>query len=107
MPLYAFQFQFLSPDMVSTMRSFQLIAMLVLGGEATLIGGLLGVAMLTLLPTLFQPLATYRLMAEGALLVLAFRFLPEGLYGRLVMLLGRLRPVAPRPGTLARREKRV
>lgn len=88
--LYAFQFQFLSPDMVSTSRSFQLIAMLVLGGEATLIGSLLGVAVLTLLPTLFQPLATYRLLAEGALLVLAFRYLPEGVHGRLTMVLDRM-----------------
>ncbi|MBI0539326.1 hypothetical protein D9599_27755 [Roseomonas sp. KE2513] len=102
--LYAFQFQFLSPDMVSTMRSFQLIAMLVLGGEATLVGGLLGVAMLTLLPTLFQPLATYRLLAEGALLVLAFRFLPEGIYGRLVMLAGWMRPISSLPRPLATRE---
>ncbi|UFN51530.1 ABC transporter permease (plasmid) [Roseomonas sp. OT10] len=105
--LYAFQFQFLSPDMVSTMRSFQLIAMLVLGGEATLIGGFLGVVLLTLLPTLFQPLATYRMLAEGALLVLVFRFLPEGLYGRAVMVLDRAWPVAPSPGRLAARETRA
>ncbi|MFC5509436.1 ABC transporter permease [Bosea massiliensis] len=87
--LYAFHFQFLSPEMVSTARSFQLIAMLVMGGEATLIGGLLGTAVLTLLPAMFQPLATYRLLAEGALLVLAFRYLPEGIYGRLVIALER------------------
>ncbi len=82
--LYAFFFHFLSPEMVSTPRSFELIAMLVVGGEATLVGPLLGAALLTLLPTLFQPFALYKTLAEGALLVLAFRYLPAGIFGTVV-----------------------
>ena len=82
--LYAFFFHFLSPEMVSTPRSFELIAMLVLGGEATLVGPLLGAALLTLLPTIFQPFAMYKTLAEGALLVLVFRYLPAGIFGTIV-----------------------
>ena len=52
--LYAFSFHFLSPDMVGTPRSFEMIAMLVLGGEGTLVGGLFGAFVITLLPTLVQ-----------------------------------------------------
>ncbi|HUC63319.1 MAG TPA: ABC transporter permease [Alphaproteobacteria bacterium] len=79
--LYAFQFHFLSPEMVATPRSFEMIAMLVAGGEGTLIGPLFGVALLTLLPTLFQPLAVYKTFGEGLLLVLCFMWLPEGMFG--------------------------
>jgi branched-chain amino acid transport system permease protein len=88
--LYAFDFHFLSPEMVATPRSFELIAMLILGGDGTLIGGLIGAALITLLPTVFQPLAVYKTLAEGAILVIVFRYLPEGLLGRGAWLISRL-----------------
>jgi branched-chain amino acid transport system permease protein len=92
--LYAFDFHFLAPEMVSTSRSFEMIAMLVVGGEATLVGGLSGAALITLLPTVFQPFAAYKTLAEGAILVLAFQYLPDGIIGSLARLLSRRR-VAP------------
>ena len=88
--LYAFYFHYLSPEMVGTQRSFEMITMLVIGGEGTLVGPLLGVALLTLLPTLVQSLALYKILAEGLLLVLAFSFLPEGMFGGLARLAARL-----------------
>jgi branched-chain amino acid transport system permease protein len=104
--LYAFDFHFLSPEMVGTPRSFELIAMLVLGGEGTLVGGVVGAVLITLLPTVFQPLAGYKTLAEGAILVLAFQYLPEGLLGRVVMLLSGLTrsgtPIGRRLGGSAR-----
>jgi branched-chain amino acid transport system permease protein len=87
--LYAFDFHFLSPEMVSTPRSFEMIAMLVVGGEGTLIGGLLGAGLITLLPAVIQPFAVYKTMAEGALLVLAFQYLPDGIFGTLVRALSK------------------
>ncbi len=88
--LYAFFFHFLSPEMVNTSRSLEMITMLVIGGEGTLIGSLFGVALLTLLPEIFQPFALYKRLAEGALLVLTFQYLPAGLYGSLAGWLSRL-----------------
>jgi branched-chain amino acid transport system permease protein len=79
--LYAFFFHFLSPEMVSTLRSFEVIAMLVIGGEGMLVGSIVGVALLTLLPAIFQPLALYKTLAIGLLLVLVFRYLPGGIFG--------------------------
>jgi branched-chain amino acid transport system permease protein len=79
--LYAFYFHFLSPEMVGTPRSLELIAMLVVGGEGTLVGPLFGAALLTLLPTVIEPLAAYKTFATGALLVLAVRYLPGGMFG--------------------------
>jgi branched-chain amino acid transport system permease protein len=88
--LYAFYFHFLSPEMVGAPRSFEMIAMLVAGGEGTLIGPLLGVALLTLVPTVFQPFALYKTFAEGLLLVLCFLWLPEGMFGSAAIWLTRL-----------------
>jgi branched-chain amino acid transport system permease protein len=85
--LYAFEFHFLSPEMVDTPRSFEMVAMLVLGGEGTLVGGLFGTFLLTLLPTVFQPFALYKTMIEGALLIVIFLYMPDGMLGRAVALL--------------------
>lgn len=88
--LYAFFFHYLSPEMVGTQRSLEMVAMLVIGGEGTLVGGLLGTALLTVLPTIFQPLAMYKTLAEGLLLVLGFLYLPQGLFGVCASWIGRL-----------------
>ncbi|HUB97715.1 MAG TPA: ABC transporter permease [Stellaceae bacterium] len=88
--LYAFYFHFLSPEMVGTPRSFEMISMLISGGEGTLVGPIFGVALLTLLPTVFQPFANYKTLAEGLLLVSCFLWLPEGMFGTAAMGIARL-----------------
>jgi branched-chain amino acid transport system permease protein len=87
--LYAFFFHFLSPEMVGTQRSLEMIAMLVVGGEGTLVGPVFGVALLTLIPTIFQPLAVYKTLAAGLLLVATVRYLPGGIFGTLAARLAR------------------
>jgi branched-chain amino acid transport system permease protein len=87
--LLAFDFQFLSPDMVSTQQSFLIITMLVVGGEGTLVGPVIGVVLLTLLPTAFQFLANYKTLASGVLLVTAMLYFPSGLYGGFTALIRR------------------
>lgn len=83
--LYAFYFHFLSPEMVSTKVSLEMVTMLIIGGEGTLIGPLFGVGLLTLLPTVFQPLAQFKLLATGGLMVFFFLCLPEGIYGSIAL----------------------
>ncbi len=103
--LYAFYFHFLSPEMVGTQRSLEMITMLVVGGEGTLVGSLFGVALLTLLPTIFQPLAVYKTLAEGALLVLAVRYLPGGIFGSIAKLILRRPATGPAADLLGAREQ--
>ena len=98
--LLAFDFHFLSPEMVATPRSFEMIAMLIVGGQGTLVGGLAGAALLTLLPIAFQPIALYKTLVEGAVLVLAFQYLPDGIVGGLWRLVERV-PRKSRPTALA------
>ena len=90
--LLAFSFNFLSPDMVGTNRSLELVSMLVIGGEGTLIGPAFGSLIITLLPTIFQPLALYKTFFSGALLILCFLYLPRGIYGFIADLLSRFSP---------------
>jgi len=92
----AFDFHFLSPEMVATPRSFEMIAMLIVGGEGTLVGGLAGAALITLLPIVFQPIALYKTVLEGAVLVLAFQYLPDGMVGGVWRVVGRVAPLIPR-----------
>jgi branched-chain amino acid transport system permease protein len=79
--LYAYYFQFLSPDMVSTPRSLEYVTMLIIGGEGSLAGPLLGVLVLVLLPTAIQPLNQAKTLFSGAVLVAGLLLLPEGLLG--------------------------
>lgn len=88
--LYAFYFHFLSPEMVGTPISFSMIAMLIAGGEGTLVGPIFGAALLTLLPTVFQPLAYYKTFAEGLLLVCCFLWLQDGMFGTTATWLARV-----------------
>jgi branched-chain amino acid transport system permease protein len=100
--LYAYYFHFLSPEMVGTQRSLELVTMLVIGGEGTLIGPLLGSGLLILLPTVFQPLAQYKVLATGALMVSFFLLLPEGIFGSLVLYLNARRAARQRPAVPVR-----
>jgi branched-chain amino acid transport system permease protein len=96
--LYAFFFNFLAPEMVGTSRSLELVAMLIIGGESTLVGGLFGALLLTLLPVIFAPLAIYKTFASGALLVGSFLYLPQGIYGAVIQIMtGLVRPRDAKP----------
>ena len=97
--LYAFDFRYLAPELVSTPRSLEMVTMLVLGGQGTLVGPLLGAVLITVLPSIVQPLAAYKTLVEGAVLVAVLLYLPGGLAG-LVATVTRLR----RP-TLRRRSE--
>jgi len=87
--LLAFDFHFISPDMVNTEQSFLLVTMLVVGGEGTLVGQVIGVILLTLLPTVFQFLNNYKTLVSGILLVTALLYFPSGLYGGFTSLIRR------------------
>jgi branched-chain amino acid transport system permease protein len=94
--LYASYFRYLSPDMVGSSKSLEVITMLVIGGMGTLVGPLVGVALLTWLPLISQSFANYAPLATGVLLVLFLRYLPGGLYGAFAEILVRARGLGPR-----------
>ena len=96
--LYAYYFQFLSPEMVSTPRSLEYVTMLVIGGEGSLAGPLLGVLLLVLLPTAIQPLNQAKTLFSGIVLVGGLLLLPQGILGLIAQAFARRAPRgAPAP----------
>lgn len=94
--LFAFDFRYLAPELLSTPRSLELVTMLVLGGQGTLVGPVLGTVLLTVLPTMVQPLAAYKTLVEGLLLVGVLLYLPGGLAGLIAAAVRLRRPRAAR-----------
>lgn len=94
--LYAFYFHYLSPDMVGSQASLDIMTMLVIGGVGTLIGPLIGVVILTFLPQMSQSMSNWKLLFEGVLLVVFLRYLPGGIYGFFLQAMARLTNRTPR-----------
>ncbi len=61
--------------------SITILCMLVLGGIGTNRGALFGAFLLGVAPEIFRPLAEYRFLTYGTLLVLLMRYQPQGLLG--------------------------
>lgn len=102
--LYACYFHFLSPDMVGSSASVNLIVMVAVGGAGTVIGPIIGAAVLTYLPTVSQGFATWFSVVEGTLLIVILRFFPSGLFGALANLFRIAAPVISRLGVASRDE---
>ncbi len=69
----------ISPDVFGFERIVQVLSMVVLGGMGSWSGAYLGAAVLTLLPEVLRPLADWRDIANGAILILVVIYLPGGL----------------------------
>ncbi|HQH08354.1 MAG TPA: branched-chain amino acid ABC transporter permease [Phycicoccus sp.] len=68
-----------TPDQYIFLESAFLLAAVVLGGMGTVVGVLVGAAILKLLPEKLREVNDFRLLLFGLLLVLMMRFRPEGL----------------------------
>jgi len=93
---YAHYLTFISAGDFGFAFSITILCMLVLGGIGTNRGAILGAVILGTLPELSRPLADYRMLGYGALLLVLMRWAPKGLFGD-ASLLGRalLRRHAP------------
>ncbi len=62
--------------------SIMILSMSIVGGMDTIVGAIVGSAMIILLPEIFRPLMEYRMIMYTAIIVLMLYFKPEGLLGR-------------------------
>ena len=97
--LYAHLTAYLSPDSFDLWVSVSILVMAIFGGLRTFIGPFLGAAFFTLLPEFMQGLKQYQLLAYGAILMLSYIFLPQGMAGLLKSRTGYIK--RPGPGTMA------
>lgn len=77
--LLALQNRFVTPDIAGFMHSIEMVTMAVLGGVGSVLGAILGAAILTLLPQVLTVFAEYEHMILGLVMILVMIFLREGL----------------------------
>src|SRR5581483_3348580 len=73
---------FISPELVGFFQSVWPAFYVAIGGPETVIGPILGAAVVTLLPEYFQPLKEWRLLVFGLTVMAIIAIRPEGLYTR-------------------------
>ena len=71
---------FIGPAEYGFDRGVEILTMAILGGVGGLAGPVLGASILTLLPELLRGFSDFRLMLNGAILVLIVLFLPRGIW---------------------------
>ena len=91
----------LAPSSFAFGLSVEYLMMVVLGGMGSITGSVISAVVLTVLPEVLRPFATYRMLVYSVLLVLVMLFRPSGLLGRKEM-----RVIAPFEKLLARLKKR-
>lgn len=79
--LYAHHVRFIFPDSFAFVESITLLAMVVIGGNGSILGVILASAFLSVLPQWFQFIGDYKLLLYGSLLFAVMRFSPGGLAG--------------------------
>jgi branched-chain amino acid transport system permease protein len=72
---------FVSPDAFKYLDSVNILAMVILGGSASLPGSILGAGLLVLTPELLRYMSEYRMMLLGLAIVLMMIFKPSGFWG--------------------------
>jgi branched-chain amino acid transport system permease protein len=77
----------ITPDVAGFLRSVELAAMVVLGGMGSIVGSIVGAAVLVMLPQTLTVLHDYEHMALGVLLMGVMIFLRQGIVPSLVGLL--------------------
>lgn len=80
---------YISPDNFVFELSVTMLVMLLLGGQATVPGAIIGAMLVTALPEALRFLNQYYLAVYGVVVVLLVIFLPQGLWGWLESMLGR------------------
>jgi branched-chain amino acid transport system permease protein len=86
--LFAHQQNYISPDNFQFFSSVFFLLAVLFGGAGTLLGPIIGAAVLTLLPEMLHHFDTYRLIVYGVLILITLYLLPNGIMGALA---GRVR----------------
>jgi branched-chain amino acid transport system permease protein len=76
--LYAHAFYFVAPGDFGFARMEQILVWCVIGGVTSPIGGILGAVFLSVLPEVIRPLADFREITNGIILLAVVLFVPAG-----------------------------
>lgn len=81
--LFAHQQNYISPDNFQFFSSVFFLLAVLFGGAGTMLGPIIGAAVLMMLPEMLHDLEKYRLIVYGALILVTLYFLPRGVMGLL------------------------
>ena len=81
--LFAHQQNYISPDNFQFFSSVFFLLAVLFGGAGTLLGPVVGAAVLTLLPEMLHDFDKYRLIIYGCFILVTLYFLPNGVMGML------------------------
>ncbi|MCB2066916.1 MAG: branched-chain amino acid ABC transporter permease [Erythrobacter sp.] len=79
--LYVFQIE---PNNFGFALVVNVLTVVILGGRTTILGPVMGAAIMAILPELARPLAEYRPAVNGVILILVITFLPNGVGDEIV-----------------------
>ena len=79
--LFAHQQNYISPDNFQFFSSVFFLLAVLFGGAGTLLGPVIGAAVLTLLPEMLHDFDKFRLIVYGAFILVTLYFLPNGVMG--------------------------
>lgn len=85
--IFAFYSGFITPSTADFMHSVVYATMVVLGGMASVVGSIVGAAIMTLLPQYLTAFASYELLVYGVILMAIVILMPKGLVPTLASLL--------------------
>ena len=78
---FAPYFKFISSDIFSLDEGFNILSMVIIGGQGTLIGPVVGSVIVNLLTEVLRPVSQYRLVVYSVLIILMMWLRPQGLVG--------------------------
>ena len=79
--MFASSFNYISPDTFTLGQTVLILAMLLIGGEGSIAGAVVGAVILTYLPELLRFTKNYYVFIYGTMIVLITLFLPGGVVG--------------------------
>lgn len=80
--LFAAKMRFVSPESFSFLESILIVAMVILGGQATIAGPVIGAIILIALPEILREFEQWRMIFLGAGLIFMMIFRPQGIVGQ-------------------------
>lgn len=78
---YAHYTNFISPKALESYITLNVVTMVIIGGEGTLPGPILGAVLVTLLPEVLRVADNYRMVIFGFILLLSIIYAPSGIVG--------------------------
>ena len=78
---FASYFNFIDSTMFNLDEGFNILSMVIIGGQGTLIGPLVGATLVNFLTEVLRPIAQYRMVAYAILIIVMMWLRPQGLIG--------------------------